>query len=82
MREPGQVLLIETTGSECDVGRWISAMIPDQGLTKSRASNLGPDRTCTFPYWIFTFSSEKVLHLCKMGPPPPVFVKCPRFETL
>ena len=30
---------------------------------------------------IFTFSSEKVLDLCKMGHPPPVFVKCPRFET-
>ena len=31
---------------------------------------------------IITFSSEKVLDLCKMGPPPPFFfVKCPRFET-
>ena len=32
-------------------------------------------------FLLFTFSSEKLLDLCKMGPPP-VFVKCPRFETL
>ena len=32
-------------------------------------------------FLIFTFLSEKVLDLCKMWPPP-VFVKCPRFETL
>ena len=36
-----------------------------------------------FKFVFFTFSSEKVLDLCKMGtPPPPVFVKCPRFETV
>ena len=36
---------------------------------------------CFFLRLLITFSSEKVLDLCKMGPPP-VFVKCPRFETL
>ena len=30
---------------------------------------------------IFTFSSEKVLDLCKIWTPPPVFVKYPRFEN-
>ena len=33
-------------------------------------------------FQIFTFSSEKVLDLCKICHPPPPFVKCPRFETL
>ena len=35
-----------------------------------------------WPCRFFTFSSEKVLDLCKMWRPPAVFVKCPRFETL
>ena len=49
--------------------------------TKDYDSTLVTEVKSSF-FFIFKFSSEKVLDLCKMNPPPPVFVKCPRFETL